>query len=282
MQQLFEFTVHGLLLGAVYGLIALPFSVVWATTGTLDAALGGYAVVAGLTAASVGFPAGIVVAMLIGTAFGAVMGLVFLGLQARGLEDPITVVLASLGFLFAVDSFVLWRFGVDPVYVETFDYTWTFLGVRIPPEGLLTLAVGLTILVILVAILRYTPLGRSMRACAIDAGAARLVGIPVRAIQFGSFALGGLLAGTAGVLTVGTSGLSFEQSVPLTLGAFGALIIFGMRGPGTAFLGGLVLGTIEAISAGYISGGLASLVPLAFILIVLGSGRLDFAQQVRP
>jgi branched-chain amino acid transport system permease protein len=61
--------------------------------------------------------------------------------------------------------------------------------------------------------------------------------------------------------------------LPLTLAGFGAAIVFGMQGPLRGFLGGLAIGTVEAISSGYANGGVASLVPLVFIFGVLTVGR---------
>ena len=114
---------------------------------------------------------------------------------------------------------------------------------------------------------------RDVRASANNERAALLAGIPVRALRFSAFMLAGLLAGIAGVLVLYTSGMDFASGMHLTLAGFGAAIVFGLHGPLRGFFGGLAIGVVETISAGYANGGLASLVPLLFIFLVLTLGR---------
>lgn len=73
-----------------------------------------------------------------------------------------------------------------------------------------------------------------------------------------------------------TAGMDFASGMHLTLAGFGAAIVFGLNGPLRGLLGGLAIGIVETISAGYASGAIATLVPLAFIFGVLtfsASGR---------
>ena len=113
---------------------------------------------------------------------------------------------------------------------------------------------------------------RDMRASADNERAATLAGIPVRRLQFSTFLLAGLLAGIAGVLVLYTAGMDFASGMSLTLAGFGAAIVFGLQGPLRGFFGGLAIGIVETISAGYASGGLATLVPLVFIFAILTFG----------
>lgn len=278
----------GVALGAAYGLIALPMSLVWSATDILDLGMGGYAVVGGLVATSVvasvgGLTQGILVGLAAGAVCGLVMGLIFLGLQLRGEIDHITGVLASIGVLFAAGSFAQWFYGVDPAFVRVFNTMWSVGGIPVRPQSVLNLVIALALLGGLLWVLRKTPLGRSMRASAASPQDAALVGIPVRRIQFGVFILGGVLSALAGVLLVISTGLQFSSQLPLSVTAIGAVIVFGMRGPLSALAGGLTLGVVEALGQGYAPSTLAPIVPLLFIIFVLATGRFDFGQQgARP
>jgi branched-subunit amino acid ABC-type transport system permease component len=108
-----------------------------------------------------------------------------------------------------------------------------------------------------------------MRAAAVNPRGAELAGIPVTRVQCGAFVAGGALAGLAGLLIVFSSGLDYTIPLPLTLAGFGAAIILGIRSPLRGFAGGAAMGVVEAVSAGYASSIVASLVPSVFVLAVL-------------
>lgn len=276
-----EFLVQGLGIGVLYGLIALPLSLVYATTDSVDLAVGGYAVIAGMIAVSLGGVAGGMVGVAAALALGTGMGLIYQGLRRRGTGEHITPTLASLGLVTAVASFVLFMFGPNPRFRSMFDNNWQVGGVRISPQSVVNLVVVGAVLGASLLVIYRTPIGRTMRACAVNAKDATLVGIPVGRVQVGVFAVAGLLSGIAGLLAVTTRGVSFDYSLPLGLLGFGALIIFGMRGPSTAVTGGLVLGIVEGLSAGYLPSAYSLIAPQAFILLVLASGAFGKIQGAR-
>ena len=277
MFEFLEFGVRGLLLGVTYGLLAFPISLLFIATDTVDLAVGGYAVLAGAVAMFVGTAfgpgAGIAAGIFIAVVASSVVGAVSLALGKRQKNDPLAVVLASFGFALFLESFVLSLFGKDPFIRQPFTQLWEVFGIRISPQAGINSLVGLVLVALVYVLLYRSPWGRDMRASANNQRGAQLAGIAVRQLQFITSMVAGLLAGIAGVLVLYTSGMDFSSGLPLTLAGFGAAIVFGMQGPLRGFLGGLAIGTVEAISSGYANGGVASLVPLAFIFGVLTVGR---------
>ena len=269
MIEFIDFILLGIAIGALYGMIALPLSLVYTTTNCVDIAVGGYAVVSGMIAASIGGLLGIAAGLGAGVALGSLMGLIFWLLDSRGNEDHITPTLASLGLVTAIASFVLWKFGADPSFHGVFSGSWHAGRVSISPQLALNLGVVGVLLLASLLVIYKTSLGRTMRACASNRADSQLVGIPIARVQLTVFALGGLLSAGAGILFVITRGVSFDYALPLSLSAFGALIVFGMRGPKTAVAGGLALGVVEGLSAGYLSSTISVVIPLAFILVIL-------------
>jgi branched-chain amino acid transport system permease protein len=273
MHDLVELAVRGILLGVTYGLLAFPISLLFIATDTVDLAVGGYAVLAGAVAMFfgqiIGPPGGIAVGVLAAITASGLVGGISLALGRRPKNDPLALVLASFGFALFLESFVLTFFGKDPFIRQPFSQSWTILGIRISPQAGINVAVGLALVFFIYLLLYHTAWGRDMRASANNERAAALAGIPVRMLQFGTFLLAGLLAGIAGVLVLYTAGMDFASGMPLTLAGFGAAIVFGLHGPLRGFVGGIAIGVVETISAGYASGGLATLVPLAFIFGVL-------------
>jgi branched-chain amino acid transport system permease protein len=278
-----EFLIHGVLVGVTYGLLAIPLTLVYTTTDTVDLAVGGYAVLSGALASVVGGVTGVLVGLGAGVLAAATVGTLFVILARAGAPDPVTVVLATFGFSIALASVVLWSMGSDPFVARAFTEFWQVGTIRVSPQGAINLGLAVGMLVGLLLLLYRTSLGRAMRASAVNAVGAGLAGIPVRRVQFLTFVSGGLMAAAAGVLVLYTTGMDYTSVLQLGLLAIGSALVFGMR-PMRAFAGGIAIGVVEALAGGYISGGWSAAIPLLFILVMLASGRLGrlSAAEVRP
>jgi branched-chain amino acid transport system permease protein len=241
----------------------------YTTIRTLDVAVGGYAALAGVAAATVGGIAGVGAGLVVGTAMAMFVSVIYRLLVKQGIGNPITVVAATFGIGMAIDSLILWWHGKDPVIEQLFTGFWSIGGISINPQQVLNLVIGLALVGLALAGLYLTDVGRQLRASADNTLGALLSGVPVVRLQYLTFFVQGLVASIAGVLLVYTSGLDFTSGTRLTLVAFGAAILFGLRGPAHCFLGGLVLGLVEGLVGGYGSGGLTSVIPFVFVLLVL-------------
>lgn len=274
-----QLSVQGLALGAIYGLIALPISLVWRATGMLDIGIGGYAVVAGMILATAGgLTGGIFLGLAAGLVGSALTACIILVLRARGQTDPITGVVATTGVLFGAESFAQWAFGAAPVFRRLWASPLNMGGIVVRPEALLNLFVALVMLLAMMWVLYRTPLGRVMRAVSTNPDDAALVGIAVWRVQFGVVVLGGVLAALAGLLVVASVGLQSSSGLPLTIFAVGAVIVLGMRGPAAALGGGLVLGLVGAFAAGYTPATVGPIITMVFVFVVLASGIFDFEE----
>lgn len=281
MRELLEYAVQGALLGVTYGLVALPIGLIYSSFRVIDAGVGSYAALAGIVALSVGGIAGIAAGLAIGAALATLVALIYQLLVRREMAEPVIVVTATFAVGMAVDSLILWRYGTDPFVKQTFDSAWSIADVSINPQSIVNLLIGLVLVALTAGGLFHTSTGRQVRASADNVLGALLAGIPVVRIQYMMFAFEGLLAAVAGVLLVYTTGLDFTSGLHLTLIAFGAAILFGLRGPLQCFLGGLAIGVVEALVAGYGSGGLVSALPFVFVLVILvASPRI--AEAGRP
>jgi branched-chain amino acid transport system permease protein len=268
-----EYIVRGLLNGAVYALLALPMSLLFATAATVDFAIGAYALLAAAVATSIAGPLGLAAGMLAAIGASLVMAAIFAWLK-RSEEESIRVALASFGLSVAIASIVLMVWGTQPFVRPTFTTFFQIGGLRINPQGLINVAISVTLMGLLYYLLRFTNLGRMMRAAAANPGGAELNGIPVLGVQGATILVGGLLGGIAGLLILHSSGMDFTASLSLTFIGFAAAIIFGIQSPVRSLLGGLAMGVVEALSSGYTSGMVTAMVPSLFMLLVLMSGQL--------
>ena len=124
---------------------------------------------------------------------------------------------------------------------------------RISYVALLTITACVVIMLGLTAFTGKSKMGKAMRACSEDRGAAQLMGINVNATISMTFAIGSALAAIAGVLLC-----SYSPVLQPTTGSM----------PG-AFLGGLLLGVIEAMAQAYISTQLSNTILFAVLIVVL-------------
>jgi len=274
MMLLVEYVVRGVFLGAMYGLLALPMSLAFVTIGTIDFAIGAYALLAAALGATIGGTLGVLAGLGGALAASIVMAAIFLLLKRAGHHDSLMVALSSFGLAVAIGSIVLATWGSTAFVRQGLDTVWTLAGIRLNPQGPINLAVGAALLGALMALLYGTGFGRVLRASAVNPQGAELAGIPVLAVQAVIFVAGGLLGGIAGVLILYSSGLDFTAGLSLTLSGFAAAIIFGVRSPAQGFLGGIAIGVAEALSAGYGSGAMTALVPQVVVLLVLGLGLM--------
>jgi branched-chain amino acid transport system permease protein len=268
-----EYIFRGLLNGTVYALLALPMTLFFTTAATVDFAIGAYALIAAAVATAVPGALGIAAGLASALLASSVMAVLFVLLK-RTNKEGIRVALASFGLSLALSSIVLIVWGTKPFVRQTFAIMFEFGSLRVNPQGLLNALISAALVGLTWVVLQRTQLGRMMRAAAVNAPGAELAAIPVIGVQCSTLLAGGLMGGTAGILILHSSGMDFNASLGLTFIGFAAAIIFGIHSPLRCLAGGLAMGVIEALSAGYTSGMITSMVPSLFMLIVLLSGQL--------
>jgi len=274
MSTFAEFVLNGIFLGVLYSLVAIPLTSIWTTTDVIDINIGGYATVAGIIAATLGGIVGIILGVFAAAAMGVITGALFyLFHKISVIKDPITIVLATFGLLFATTSAVQAAVGTDSHFVPGLTSIFLVSGTHISAQGILNLSIATALFIVLAVTMRYTLIGLKMRAAALSTQSAELIGVPVRTVQITAFIAGAAIAGAAGILAAISVGISYASATQFTIFAFTAAIICGLKGPTTAFCGGLLLGVIDSLSAGYLPSGWSALVPPLIIFAVLASGR---------
>ena len=275
MAELLEFLVRGALLGATYGLLAFPISLLFITTDTVDLSVGAYAVLAAAIAALFQPVLGITLGLLSTVAASFVIALLARRAGAAQRKDPLTIVLMTFGVSTFLESLVLTLYGQNPMIRQPFQSFWRLGFIHVSPQAAINVVIALALLAALFIWLNYTPYGRDMRACAANPSAAALAGIHVRRVAVATYVIGGLLAGIAGILILYSTGTSYSAGLGLTITGFGAATILGMHSPLRGFLGGVAIGAVEAVCTGYLPAGLGTAAPLLFILIVLTLGKAN-------
>lgn len=256
-----QLLVSGIALGGVYALVALGFVLLWQTTRTVNFAQGDF-----LTASAVGvlvlsahLPGARLVAVLGGFLLAAlVLGVVFhqavvRPLVGRGFLPLVmaTLLVAGLIRILAAD---FWSPEPQPFPSLVPGGILRVGGAILPVRDLWTILVAATAVAALSALLRWTAMGRAMRAVAQNRELARVLGIDTWRVTLVAFVVNALLAAVAAVLIAPLYYVTYDMGVELGLKAFYAAIIGGFNSLPGAVVGGVVVGVAETLSSAALAG----------------------------
>jgi branched-chain amino acid transport system permease protein len=272
--EVLQFAIAGLKNGAIYALVALGFTVVYAATQAINFAQGEFYMLGGMLGvfffSALGLP--LWLAALASIAATAVVGLVFEFLAVRPrADDPMAVIIITVGGSFLIRSLARHAFGGNELTLPAFTPgpSIAVLGATIERQALWLW--GLTGLALLAfwLLYRFSWFGRAMRAAALDPEAARLVGVDTAFVVTASFVLAAALGAVAGVAVTPITQTSFEVGAAIGLKGFAAAILGGLGDPLGAVVGGLALGLIESLAILFLPSEFKDAVALAVLLLVL-------------
>jgi branched-chain amino acid transport system permease protein len=221
---------------------------------------------------------GLVVAMLVASAMTALLALLLDTVLFKRLrkQGSMTLVIASFGAALVLRNLLLfWQGGVPKYFSENLQIAIPLLprsfqgGLRFTPDQLLILALTLATVSGLHLFLRYSVLGRSMRAAALNPALAQLTGIDPERILRATWLLGGGLAAVAGVFAGIAVQVRPTMGVDLLLPLFAAVILGGIGSVWGAVLSGLLLGVAESASVTLLGAEYRTAAAFIVLIIVL-------------
>jgi branched-chain amino acid transport system permease protein len=274
MAELLQFVFSGLTVGAIYALVALGFTLIYNASDIINFAQGEFVMLGGMTTvfvalAGVPLPLAALMAVIVTVAVGLLLHRLAIE-PARGAR-PVVLIMITIGasvFLRGVAQIVFDKrfhslpplFGGNPI---------KFGGAAILPQSLVVLAGATVIVVLLWLLVDRTLLGKAVIATAANRLAARLTGVNTRHIIDFSFVISAAIGAIAGILITPITLTSYDAGTLLALKGFAAAMLGGIGSALGAVVGGLIIGMIEALSAGYISSNYKDAVAFLIILIVL-------------
>ena len=275
--EFLSYLISGISLGSVYAIIALGYTMVYGIAKMLNFAHGDVIMVGGyisLCAMSyLGLPpvVSILLAMLVCTVLGVVIeSLAYTPLRSA---SSLAVLITAIGVSYFLQNAALLIWGANPkVYPSVISGSLNLFSGQLTVSyiSLVTVAACVVIMIGLTVFTSRSKMGKAMRACSEDKGAAQLMGINVNRTISLTFAIGSALAAVAGVLLCS----SYPTLMPTTgsmpgIKAFTAAVFGGIGSIPGAFLGGLLIGIIEALAKAYISTQLANSIVFAVLIVVL-------------
>jgi branched-chain amino acid transport system permease protein len=269
--QLVQFLLTGLTVGAIYALVALGFAIIYNASHVINFAQGEFVMIGGMATAAfvesglpllLAAPLAVAGAMLVGIA------LEKLAVEpARG-ASVVTLIIITIGasILLRGLAALVWDKKIHSVPAFSGETPIRIGGATLLPQTLWVLGATVVTVALLWWFFNRTLTGKAILAVSHNRLAAQLMGISVRRVLLVSFALSAALGALAGVLIAPISFTTWDVGVMLGLKGFAAAILGGMgSGPG-AIIGGLALGLIESLGAGYLSSAYKDV--FAFIIIL--------------
>lgn len=266
---------NGIMVGGIYGLMALGLTLIYGVLYIPNFALGHQAMIAAyLTFFLVSlYNVNYFVAVAIAMVALAALGMVLERFAFRPLRNAphVNGFIVAFGLLFVLESGALIAWGatyrkIDTVYEREI---LTILGARLPLQRVLVVVAVVVVIVAMQLFLKRTMAGAALRAVSQERDAAQLVGIDVDRVAALTMAVGSALGAAAGGL-IGPIILVFPTMGNLmVVKAFVIIVLGGMGSVVGAIVGGFLLGLVESFAAGYISPSFKDLYAFLFLVIVL-------------
>ena len=283
LQQL----INGISLGAIYGLIAIGYTMVYGVVGMINFAhgdiymIGAFVSLVGLLAmgtAGVFVPLAILMVLVLAIAFTAVYGWTVERIAYRPLRHSFRLapMLSAIGMSFVLTNYSQVAQGarVKPVPpIITGGYTLADQNgfvVRLSNAQIIVVITTIVLLAIFTWLVAKTRLGRDMRACEQDQTMAALLGVDVDRTISMTFVIGAALAAVAGMMYLLYYGLvDFFMGFVAGIKAFTAAVLGGIGSLPGAMLGGLAIGLIETLWSAYFSVEYKDVAAFSILIIVL-------------
>jgi branched-chain amino acid transport system permease protein len=272
-QYLMNLTLNGLLIGLIYGLMALGLTLIFSVLGIVSFAhgefymIGGYVVYFLLEAFTALHPLlAILAAGLVTFLIGIIFERLFLQPLARGkIERPGEyAILVTFGLAFFLQYLVTGVVGPFPKKADRFfdlpevDLGWLtstagtlkVWGIPFSASRLAAAALAVVLLLAMVYFIKRTWVGKGLQAVSQDKSAAAVVGINPLNMNTLAFGLGTMLAGMSGATLVNVFAWVPWVGVPASSKAYVIIVLGGMGSMPGAMLGGLIIGVVEALGSG--------------------------------
>ena len=268
MDTFIQQIINGLVLGSMYALVALGYTMVYGIIGLINFAHGEVLMVGALTSWSIigmmqesmpGTPGWVIliVAMVIAAVVAALLNFSIEKLAYRPLRNSprLAPLITAIGMslLLQTLAMIIWKPNYKPYPNLLPMVPYDVGGAVITLTQVLILAMTVISLAVLMWLVNYTRLGRAMRATAENPRVAALMGVKPDLVISATFVIGAVLAAIAGVMWAANYGtVQHTMGFLPGLKAFTAAVFGGIGNLAGAVVGGILLGLIESLGAGYI------------------------------
>lgn len=266
MDIFFQQLVNGIVLGSIYSLVALGYTLVYGIMGLINFAHGDIVMIGAMITLSVihllsnsGLPGPLIVLFGVLAAIPCCMGAGYLieRIAYRPLRNAprLAPLITAIGVSILLQNLAMMTWGREYLSFPQLlpAHALPVLGASVSTLQIFIVAASAVMMAALSFLVKKTRLGNAMRATSQNPEVAALFGVDVNAIVSATFMLGSALAAVAGMMVSAYYGIAhYDMGFLLGLKAFTAAVLGGIGNIEGAMLGGLLLGIIESMGAGYL------------------------------
>lgn len=272
--EFLQYLFTGITIGATYALIALGFTLIYNASHVINFAQGEFLMIGGMATVSMtamGVP--MLLAIVLAVALAGVLGIALqrFAIAPAKNADVVTLIIITIGASIFIRGLAQLVWGKEYHVMPNFssDEPIEIFGAVLNSQSLWVLGVGAVLVAVLVYFFTRTLTGKAILATSMNKDAARLVGIRTQVVLMLAFMVSALLGSIAGIVVAPITFTSYDIGIILGLKGFVAAAIGGLGSGMGAVVGGLALGVVEAMAAGYLSSDYKDAVAFSMILVVL-------------
>jgi branched-chain amino acid transport system permease protein len=252
-ELLFQLIVNGVIVGTLYGVVAMCFVLIYKASQVVNFAQGEFLLIGAwvcwwlLTEFEIPFFWGFLLTLVFMMLFGILLQVVVLRPMIG--EPIISVIMVTIGLSIFFQALMSWLFGV---FVQPFPPVFEtkavdVLGLNVQPVYLMGMAISVAIMVVFAWFFKYSRIGLAMRATAFDQQVAQSLGISIKQMFAISWAISAMVSALAGVVVGMVNGVSSALSF-IGIKVFPAVILGGLDSIVGAVVGGLIVGILENVA----------------------------------
>ncbi len=278
MELFLQVLITGIMVGGIYALVALGWTLIYKCSGVLNLAMGELVLIGAYTCLSFylwGFPfwLSVLITMTIGFVLGLLTERLFLD---RLIGEPIlTVIMVTVGLSFFFRGIVMFIWGTDTVVFSPPIFPAEPVnvgGIIIGQVYIWSFIAALVLLIVFVSFFQLTRWGLAMQATADQEKAALSLGISARFVYATAWGIAFIAAGVGGALLGNINGLNISVGY-LGLLVLPAVVLGGLNSIPGAIVGGIIIGVLQNLSGAYLDrfvpGGVKDIAPFIFMVIIL-------------
>lgn len=273
-QQVAQFIASGIVNGTIYALLGLGLVAIHSVTRVVNVAQGEFAAFGALLAATLvargsPLPGALAVAVAAAAVLGG--GIHHIAIRPARTSSALVLLIITIAIHLAFKGILLLLWGTNPFTLPPFSAgpPIRILSAFVNRQSLWVIAITALVLAVLYLFFTRTIRGKSLRACAVNATAARLVGIRVDRMGTLAWVIAGALGGLAGVLIAPLTLATYDMGLILGLKGFVGAVVVGMASYPWTVAACIAFGVVESLGAGLISSNYRDGIAFAVLIAVL-------------
>jgi branched-chain amino acid transport system permease protein len=278
VETFLQLVITGILVGSIYALVALGWTIIYKCSGVLNLAMGELTLIGGYVCLAFytwgfPFPVALVGTLIIGFILGLLTERLFL---RRMIGQPVLAVImitAGLSFFFRAVVGFIWGTDTRVFSPQVFPTEpWRVAGMVLGQVYIWSFLAALVLLLVFAGFFQYSRWGLSMQAAADDEMAAVSLGVSVKRVYALAWAIAFMAAGVGGTLLGNINGLNISVG-HLGILVLPAVVFGGLNSIPGAIVGGITIGILQNLSGGYLErltgGGVKDIAPFVFMVIIM-------------